>query len=274
MDFKKAMLLSLFIISSLSSFGCGGGDSAGVSIKQEQEIDEAVIRRLAHQMESSNIEERKEACLLEKLPGFAIYKTPLFDEQPSFQDDFFSQPLSFNNLSITNIRRDGDSASAAFSYQTEQDEQITETYRFVRIDGRWSLDPLVISSSKPLKAVGEDDRLEAAANLGFTHKDEPVIVLDVRSRTSTRYMVGWTEPASFTLITEDGEFPVQNADFFYAPGDSFAVSSAGPTRFTLPFRDATGAPRAIRVVGFNELNAQGLPLGADQAQVMTFTLSE
>ncbi len=281
MNLKKTIAIGLAATALFASFGCGNdgtqggaGSSANVAIQQSKDLDEATIKNLLNKMESSNMKDKQEVCPLEKLPGYGLYKTPLFDVQPKLQNEYYNRTFKFSNVSVTDIKKDGDFASARLSYTTAENKPNTEILHFARLGGKWCVEPIGLKIVKPLKVAVDDERLEAAANLGYTYENVPVIVLDVRSKTSTRYKTGWVNPATFILLTDVGEFPTQNIGDFIAPMRPFDVLSAGPTRFFLPFKGASGKPQAVRVIGFNELSDRGLPLDMNGSQVVTFTFSE
>lgn len=281
MKLKKTIAIGFAATALFASFGCGGGGKQGGSspaasavTQQSKDLDEATIKNLLKKLESSNIQDKQEVCPLEKLPGYALYKTPLNDVQSKLQNEYYNRSLKFSNLSVADIKKDGDFASARLSYTTAENKLNTEILHFARIDGKWCVEPTGFKAVKSLKVAADDERIEAAANLGYTYENVPVIVLDVRSKTATRYKASWANPATFLLITDAGEFPTQNVGNFVAPMHSIAVSSAEPTRFCLPFKGASGKPQALRVIGFNELSDRGLPLDMNGSQVVTFTFSE
>ena len=277
MNLKKSIAIALAATALFVSFGCGndgkqsgGNPSASVSTQQTKPLDEATIKEIRQKMTSSNIEDKKAVCPIEKLPLHIFLKTSLRDEA-QFN---MNQSAKFENPSISNIKEEGDFATANVSYTGVDNKQFNEKWYFKRIDGKWVFN-LGIKTAKSLKVSGYDEAaLEAAANIGYGYDNEPNLALDVRSKTTTVYQLGgWSHP-TYILITDQGEFPVQNTDLFSAPAGVFRITSAQPFRFYLPFKGATGTPKAIRIVGFNELNSEGFAIGNDKNQVVTFTLSE
>lgn len=281
MNFQKSIAISFAVTALFVSFGCGGGgnqsgsgSSTSISAQQKKNIDEATIKSILKKTESANIADKKAVCPVEKQPGFAILKTPLIDVQAEWQNAFFNQVFHGDNLSVSEIKQDGELASARVSYVTLEKKPRTEVLYFMRMNGKWYLDPLGFKIVKSLKVAVSDERLEAAANLGYTYENQPVIFFDVRSKTATSYKIGWAGPAEFILITDAGEFSTQNIGVYTVPIRPVKVSSAEAIRVVLPFNGAMGKPQAIRVIGFNELNNGGTPAGFDERQVVTFTLSE
>lgn len=277
MNLKKEIIIALAATALFASFGCGGGGkqsasgtSAGVSTQQKKPLDEATIKEIGQKMTSPNIEDKKAVCPIEKLPLHIFLKTSLRDEA-TFN---MSQSFKFENPSVSNIKETGDFATANVSYTGVDNKQFNEKWYFKRIDGKWVYN-LGIKTAKSLKVSGYDEAaLEAAANIGYGYDNEPNLALDVRSKTTTVYQLGgWSHPA-YILITDQGEFPVQNTDLFSAPTGVFRITSAQPFRLYLPFRGATGTPKALRITGFNELDGRGFAVGHDSSQVVTFTFSE
>ncbi len=284
MNLRKSVAIAFAAIAAVSSFGCGSGGNSGsrsssanqsaVSAPQKKPLDEAEIRALLKKLESSDIAERKEVVPMEKLAGYAMRKTALLDWS-GMLNDYFNRKLKYNNLAVADIKQDGDWASARISYTGSDNKKYDEKSCFRRIDGKWVFDPGEIKEVRTLKVSGYDAaELEAAANLGYTYENEPLIVFDIRSRTATKYMAGWVTPAVFVLVTDKGEYPIQNVESFAGPTGPEPISSAQVSRFCLPFKGAKGTPKFLRITGFNELDSRGLPVGVDNAQVMTFTLSE
>lgn len=281
MNLKKSIAVGFAVTALFASFGCGGGGGTegrtgspqAASTQQKKPLDEATIKSLAKKMESSNIAERKEAILPENLPAYTFIKTPLKDESAVF----FNQIAKFENLSVSNIQQEGDIASAKVSYIGADKKQHSEEWYFRRLEGKWYGDfNGGIQSAKHLQVSGIDGAaLEAAANIGYTYENEPILALDVRSKTAAVYQLGrWGHP-SYILITDKGEFPLQNtARLSVNPSFACRITSAQPFRFYLPFKGATGTPKALRIVGFNELDSRGLPLNHAHDDTVTFTLSE
>ena len=277
MNLKKSIAIALTVTAVFASFGCGdsgkqsgSSSSASVSTLQKKPLDEATIKNLGKKMASAKMEDRQEACPLDKLPLYAWLTTPL--KKPDID---LNQPPKCDNLSISNLQQEGDFASARVSYTGIDNKQINETWYFRRLNGKWCVDGS-IKTAKSLKVSGFDpNQFEAAANLGFTHQNEPVLLLDIRSKTSTNYQAGgWSQP-SYVLVTDKGEFLLQNTtDFAIDPRTICLVTSAQPFRFILPFKGATGTPKALRITGFNELDSQRFAVGHDTDQVITFTLSD
>ena len=277
MNLKKSIAIALTAVALFASFGCGGGGkqgasstSAGVSTQQNKPLDEATIKELGKKMVSPNIEDKKAACPIEKLPLHTFLKTSLRDEA-TFN---MSQSFKFENPSVSNIKETGDFATANVSFTGVDNKQFNVKWHFRKIDGRWVYD-LGIKTAKSLKVSGYDEAaLEAAANIGYDYNNEPNLVLDVRSKTTTVYQLGgWSHP-SFVLVTDQGEFPMQNTEMYSASAGVFRITSAQPFRFILPFKGATGTPKALRITGFNELDGRGFAVGHDSSQVVTFTFSE
>lgn len=282
MNLKNTIVMGAATMALFVSFGCGGNGNPNasspaqiVNVQQKKNIDEAIIKSLIKKLESSDIADKKEACPMEKLPGYAMLKTPLMDIQEKSRVAFFNHTVKSSNLSVSEIKQEEDFASARISFTTADNKLNTEILQFTRIDGKWCIDALRLKSVKHLKVSGDDAQLEAAANLGYTYENEPIIVLDVRSKTTAVYQAGgWSVP-SYILITEQGEFPLQNtAQVSMNPEWVYRITSAQTSRFTLPFKGATGTPKALRITGFNELNSEGFAVGHDKNQVVTFTLSE
>ncbi len=278
MNLKKSIAIALTVAAAFASFGCGGGgqqsgSSASVSSQQVKPLDEATIKKLVKQLASSKLEDRKAAFPVEKLPMAAFLKTVLKDGDNTWGD--VSQPIIIDNLSVSNIKQSGDYASAQASF-TVNNQQFNRPWIFRKLDGKWVFDFLGIKTSIPLKVSGYDSsQLEVAANFGYTYENDPVLLLDVRSKTAAVYKLGlWSQP-SYILVTDKGEFPVQDtATISIAQNTIFQISSAQPFRFCLPFKGATGKPKALRITGFNELDSRGFSVGHDDNQVVTFTLSE
>lgn len=278
MNLKKSIIIALAVTAAFSSFGCGSsgkqggsGSSANVSTQQAKPIDEATIKKLAKQMTSPKIEDRKDAFPIENHPAAAILKTPLKDDSNSFMN-FISQPLKIDNLSVSDIKQSGEYASARASFTGDNNQQFNEFWIFRKLNGKWVFDAFGIKTSKPLNVSGYDGaQLEAAANIGYTYKNEPVIVFDVRSKNATNYLA----LSQSVLVTDSGEFPLQNTETYNAdPSVFWEITSAQPFRFILPFKGATGKPKAIRFLSFNELDSLGLPINPMTNDEMTFTLSE
>lgn len=277
MNLKSSIAIALTIAAAFASFGCGdsgkqsgSSSSASVSTQQKKPLDEATIRGLAKKMASSKIEDRKEACPLEKLPYYSWTNTSL---QKSNID--LNQPAKCDNLSISDIKQEGDFASAQVSFTGMDNKPQSGKWYFKRLNGKWCINGS-IKTMKSLQVSGFDSsRLEAAVNLGYTYQNEPVLLLDVRSKTSVSYQVGgWSQP-SYILVTDKGEFSLQNTtDFAVDPLAILFVTSAQPSRFILPFKGAAGTPKSLRITGFNELDSQGFPVDHDYNQVVTFTLNE
>lgn len=276
MNLKNTIAIGLSVAALFASFGCGGGkqnstsSSASVSTQQKKPLDEATIKGLSKKMESSKIEDRKEAFPIEKLPHYSWLNTSL--KKPDFD---LNQPVKFDNLSISAFNQEGDFASARVSYTSTDNKQQSETWHFRRFNGKWCVDG-GIKTTKSLQVSGFDSsQLEVAANLGYTYQNEPVLLFDARSKTKTNYELGtWNQP-SYILITDKGEFPLQNTtEFSTNPSAVYTVTSAQPSRFILPFKGATGTPKALRITGFNELDGRGVPANYNSEQVATFTFSE
>ncbi len=277
MNLKKAIAVTLTVAAVFTSFGCGGGKqsssgaSAGISAQQKKTLDEAAIKTILKKMESSNIADKKEICPFEKLPGYSFEKTLLHDSPITFHAN-----VKVDNLVISNIKQDGDLASAKISYLGADKQQYEGPMYFRRLDGKWVVDCYGIKSSKSLKVFGYDEsKLEAAANIGYTFENEPVIVLDVRSKTAAIFQVGKYSRASYYLITDKGEYPVQNTEVYSLDLTGYwTVTSEKPSRLYIPFKGAVGAPKALRITSFNEMGSDSFPVGDDLNQVVTFTFSE
>ena len=277
MNLQKSIAIGFAVTALFASFGCGGGNQSGsgsstsISAQQKKSLDEAEIKRIMKKLESPDIKDKKEAYPIEKLPFGGLMKTPLKDDLPLFE---FNSKTRFDNLSITDLKQDGDFASAQLSFVNEDKKTINERFYFRKVDGKWCADFFPIKTAKPLKVSNYDEtQLEAAANLGYTYKNEPVIIFDVRSKTATKYMVGRALAATFILITDTGEFPMQNTDILSAPQTFSYVSSEEASRFELPFKGATGTLKALRIVGFNKADNRGIPV-SHEPEVVTFTFSE
>lgn len=278
MNLKKSIAIGFAAMALFVSFGCGSsgkqggsGSPANVSTQQEKPIDEATIKKLAKQMTSPKIEDRKDAFPIENHPAAAILKTPLKDDSNSFMN-FISQPLKIDNLSVSDIKQSGEYASARASFTGDNNQQINALWTFRKLNGKWVFYMSEIKTSKPLKISGYDGaQLEAAANIGYTYNNEPVIVFDVRSKDTINYLA----LSQSVLVTDSGEFPIQNtATCSTDPTVLWEITSAQPFRFILPFKGATGKPKAIRFLSFNELDSLGLPINPMTNDEMTFTLSE
>lgn len=278
MNFKKIIAIVLTATAVFASFGCGGGkqnssgESAGISTQQKKTLDEAAIKTILKKMESSNIADKKEICPFEKLPGYSFDTTPLRDSRITLDAN-----LKFDNLVISNIKQDGDFASVKLSYLgADKQQHHQKLWYFRRLEGKWVYDCFGIKSSKSLKVSGYDEsKLEAAANIGYTFDNELVIVLDVRSKTTASFEVGGFGRTSYSLITDKGEYPVQNTEWYSLDSSSHGtVTSAKPLRIYIPFKGAVGAPKALRITSFNEIGSNSLPVGYDVNQVVTFTFSE
>ncbi len=282
MNLKETVAIAFAVTAAFASFGCGGSgkpstssQTQSVSTQPKKNIDETEIKNIMRKLESTDIAERKEACALEKLPGYSLHKTPLLDNQSAVQDAYFNRTLKFGNLTVSDLKQEGNIASARLSFTAADNKQYTMVEHFIRIDTKWVFDAMDCKASKALQVTPEDaSHLEAAANIGYTYKDELFLVFDVRSKTATNYRIGWAQPATFLLITDAGEFLAQNIEGLTVPTERILVSSSGPIRFILPFKGATGKPKSLRITGFNELTREGGPLNNDVAQVVTFTLSE
>ena len=158
------------------------------------------------------------------------------------------------------------------SFTGDNNQQINALWTFKKLNGKWVFYMSEIKTSKPLKISGYDGaQLEAAANIGYTYNNEPVIVFDVRSKNNTNYLA----LSQSVLVTDTGEFPIQNTEACSTDSTVFwEITSAQPFRFVLPFKGATGKPKAIRFLSFNELDSLGLPINPMTNDEMTFTLSE
>ncbi len=281
MNLKKTIIIGLAVMAVFSSFGCGdsgkqgsSSSSASVSTQQKKPLDEATIKALLKKMESSNIAEKKEACPVEKMAGYRLLKTPLMEPGVKIQD-YYNQTFTFSNLSISEIKQDDDFASARLSYTTNDKKSYNGVYHFVRMNGKWCVDLTDIKIAKPLNISGYDtSQLDVATNIGYTYENDIIIAFAVRSKTTTNYTLGqWSQP-SYVLITDKGEFPAQNTEGISGPTGFFQITSAQPISLYIPFKAATGKPKALRIIGFNEMDSQGFPVGNNTAQVVTFTLSE
>lgn len=278
MNPKKFIAISLAVMAAVFSFGCGnngnqGGSnpSAGVSAQQEKPLDEETVKSIFKTMSGSNLAQKKAVCPIEKLPIYSWFRTPLKDES-STRIDLSKFPL-VKNLVILDIKQDGNFATAKTSWEDADGRQHNDCLDyFIRVDGKWCYNIWGFKSSHPLNVDGYDTaRLEVGANIGYNYENDPMIIFDVRSKTETRYYL--IRP-NFVLVTDQGEFPMQNTSQISVPSGDFMVTSAEAIRFGIPFKGAVGAPKALRITGFNETNSQGFPLNHDIAQVMTFTLSE
>lgn len=279
MNLKKTIAIGLSVAALFASFGCGGGgkqgsssSSASVSTQQKKPLDEATIKNLTKKLTSSNMEEKK-SVWPNNLPGNSFLKTTLRDNNSAVFD--YNTPLKIDNLSISEIKQDGDFASTRVTYIGMDNRKINELWCFRRLDGKWKFDTMGIKTTKALQVSGYDEtRLEVASNIGYTYDNSPVLVLDVRSKTATNYdLGGWNQP-SYVLITDKGEFPTQNAGVFSISSGEFPITSAQSIRLYLPFKGATGTPKALRITGFNELDGLGFPVNRNLEQVVTFTFSE
>lgn len=277
MNLKKSIIIALAVTAAFASFGCGdsgkqggSGSSANVSTQQAKPIDEATIKKLAKHLTSPKIEDRKDVFPIEKLPATAFFKTSLKDGSNSLVN--FNQPPKIDNLSVSDIKQSGEYASARASFTGDNNQQFNEFWIFRKLNGKWVFDAFGIKTSKPLNVSGYDGaQLEAAANIGYTYKNEPVIVFDVRSKNATKYLA----LSQSVLVTDSGEFPLQNTETYNAdPSVFWEITSAQPFRFIIPFKGATGKPKAIRFLSFNELDSLGLPINPMTNDEMTFTLSE
>lgn len=277
MNLKKSIIIALAVTAAFSSFGCGSsgkqggsGSSANVSTQQAKPIDEATIKKLAKHLTSPKIEDRKDVFPIEKLPATAFFKTSLKDGSNSLVN--FNQPPKIDNLSVSDIKQSGEYASARASFTGDNNQQFNEFWIFRKLNGKWVFDAFGIKTSKPLNVSDYDGaQLEAAANIGYTYKNEPVIVFDVRSKNATKYLA----LSQSVLVTDSGEFPLQNTETYNAdPSVFWEITSAQPFRFIIPFKGATGKPKAIRFLSFNELDSRGLPINPMTNDEMTFTLSE
>lgn len=181
----------------------------------------------------------------------------------------------YPRIQVSNLQQEGDFASAKVSYTGIDNQRHNEVWCFRRLDGKWCGDALGLKSAKPLKVSDYDGAsMEVAANIGYTYKNDIIIAFDVRSKTTTNYTLGqWGQP-SYVLVTDKGEFPAQNLEGMSAPSGFFQITSAQPLRLYIPFKSATGKPKALRITGFNEIDNQGFPVGNDMAQIVTFSLSE
>ncbi len=278
MNFKRIIAIALTATAVFASFGCGGGNqnssgaSAGISAQQKKTLDEAAIKTILKKMESSNIADKKEVCPVEKLPGYSFETTPLRDSRITLDAN-----LKFDNLVISDIKQDGDLASVKLSYLgADKQQHHQKLWYFRRLEGKWVYDCFGIKSSKSLKVSGYDEsKLEAAANIGYTFDNEPVIVLDVRSKTTASFMARGFGHTSYCLITDQGEYPVQNTEWYSLDlSRPWRVTSAKPFRIYMPFKGAVGAPQALRITSFNEIGSDFFPVGHDMNQVVTFTFSE
>ena len=282
MKFTKQLAVALAVAAAVFPLNCESSGkqegfvlTANFDAQQGEPLNEETVKSLMKRMESSNIAAKQAACPWEQLPGHAMYKTSLLDKQTAAQNKCFNRMQKFDQLSVSEIQQTGDYASARLSYMTEKKKLVTELMHYVRINGEWRLDPIGVKTVKPLKVTGYDGALlEVAGNLCYTYENEPFIVLDMRSKTTTSYSLGWANAASFTLVTNAGEFPPQDTELFAAPTNSAKVTSAKPSRLLIPFKGAAGEPQALCIVGFCELSDRGLPTDRDSAQVMTLTFSE
>ena len=280
MNLKKSIAIGLAATALFASFGCGdsgkqsgSGSPPSASMQQNKPLDEATIKALAKKLESPNMAEKKEAFPLEELPTHILIKTSLTDEN----SNVFSQPIKIDNLSLSDIKQNGEYASVQASFKDAANQQHNDLWIFRRLNGEWKFDPFGIKTAKPLKVSGYDGvRFETAANIGYTYENDPVLIFDIRAKTSTVYQLGgWSQP-SYVMVTDKGEFPPQNATTFLAPAANMVaqITSAQPFRLYLPFKGATGTPKALRITGFNELDSRGFAVDHDKNQVVTFTLSE
>ena len=221
-------------------------------------------------MESSKIEERKDACPIEKLPIYAFLKTPIKDDSNTFFS--FNQLGKIGNLSVLNIKQADEFATAQVSYTGANNQQFNVIWIFRRLNGKWKLDPMGLKTVKPLKAATSDEtQLEVAANIGYTYKNDIILAFDVRSKTAANYLARYQS----VLITDSGEFPLHNTETYGVdPNVFWEITSAQPVRFIIPFKGATGKPKAIRFLSFNELGSNRLPLNPAVNDEITFSLSE
>lgn len=279
MKLKKSFAIGFVAAALFASFGCGdsgkqgaSGTSTSIVSQPNKPLDEATIKEIGKKLVSPSMEDKKAACPIEKLPLYTFLKTSLRDEA-KFN---MNQSAKFENPSVSNIKEEGDFATANVSFTGMDNKQFNEKWHLRRIDGKWVYDGGIgIKTAKTLKVSGYDEAaLEAAANIGYDYNNEPNLVLDVRSKTTTVYQLGgWSRP-SYVLVTDQGEFPLQNTELYSASEGIFRITSAQPFRLYLPFKGATGKPKALRITGFNELDGRGFAIGHDSNQVMTFTLSE
>ncbi len=281
MNLKKSIVIAFAAMAVASPLAIGSAAAPAnpideaVSTPQEAPLTEAEIQRLFKLMTSKEIEARLEAAPIDKLPGYAIMRTPLWDTRDMCMDQYLNRRKPSRGLIISDLKPEGNWGTARVSYIDTDNKRYSQLLFFRRLEGKWVVDPSSIKTTREMKISGFDAaKLEVAANLGYTYKNEPVLVIDMRSITATRFSAGWVSRAGFVLVTDEGEFPIQNTDYLDGPRGPIFISSDRPSRFCLPFKGATGTPRALRITGFNELDNIGLPARGGRDQEVTFTLSE
>ena len=280
MRIKKLGIIVLVVAVSFSMTGCSSSeqeDSPKVQVSSSQvvkneKLDEANIRKLCEAMSpEGDMDTRRRAYPVKNLPGGALLTTALYDGAAEFQNNV-DRGIKAENIKISNIQQDGNHATADISY-TVNGQQVNEHTYFLKINGEWHFDLDDVKAAYRTKISGYDGAMvKMEANLGYTYNNDPIVVLDMQSKASKNYMAGWVEPMKVMLVTDKGEFPVKNTAKCYATTSPVKVTSVQPTRVFLPFAGASGTPKALRVIGFNELNNRGLPLNGDNAQTITLNI--
>ena len=225
-----------------------------VSQGQEGPLNEAGIREIATKWESTGEKERKDLCQLEKLPYYNMLKTPFKDEREATAKRLLQTEIHVANLKISNIKQDDEFASAQVSYSGTNNKPINERWHFRKIGGKWTFDPFGIKKAYSVQISGYDaSQFELAANIGYTYDNDPVLILDLRSKSTAAFSLGWVNNPAFILITDEGNYPTKIND---RGSHKFDFD---PIRLQLKFHDVRGTIEKLRITDIRPLNENGLP---------------
>ncbi|MCR5177185.1 MAG: hypothetical protein K6C05_10125 [Anaerovibrio sp.] len=264
MILKKAIACFVMGILAFAVLGCGDMSQNDIN-KQPKAINEEIIKNIIGIWGGNDIEAKREICRIDRVPTGILVKTRLIDATDI--EGYLRQKHQLQDISVSQIRQDGDYAMAHISY-TDGSAVINENLGFCYIDGQWCMGLNEIKSAANLDISCSDSNIDVAANIGYSFDNNPVIILDLRSKTGQRYAAGWVEPVTAILVTDKGEFPARNFGIFISPERVIMISSQEAVRLTLPFKDAIGTPREIRLIGFNGLDSRGLPVSFDNEAVI------
>lgn len=285
MKIRKVILALSLVMLAVLFGGCGDSKqntttkpesamqkNSDVSKQKEGDLDEKIVKKLISIWGSKDIAKRQSICPVSKLPVAKLLTTRLINGEKLIERNI-QEPFEYKDIKVSNVRQNGNFGTAHVSF-VDGTLHMSEESGFIKIDGKWYMNLSTITSVSKMNLSGYDKRmLDIDANIGYGFDKEYLIVMDVRAKTDKLYSAGWVEPITAVLITDKGEYPLQNFGNFFAPDSPLKISSKEPVRIALPFKGATGTPKALRLKGFNELDSRGLPANGDVAQVMNVSLN-
>lgn len=278
MNFNKILLTLFLLIALMASFGCGGqtqGDSktqaVNTKVENNKPLDETTVIRICKAVWSGSDEQLDKAYPLNDLPAVAALNTPMIDCVKVIKNDIRQMGI-IEDFKAYDIEYEGNHGKADVVV-THSKGKSKVTFYFIRLNGEWVMNASNIKDGGPLKLSGYDNNaIRIEGTIAHTFADETIIALGIRSLTTKRYSAGWVDPLQAVLITDQGEFPICKVADAEGPTEPLGISSRIPSRIALPFGKVKGTPKALRLIGFNELDSRGLPTYIDRLQILTLNI--